>query len=251
MRSTKILQLLSVFMLFVNTSLFAQKNEFLVLVASYNQSVNNDHFQNLELGEIHENFEHGTMFKYYVGPYTEENEALVALDQAKNQGFMHARMIDVNMMKELCAQRCNPYVSPIQENDNLRNIFFDYDSYSLKHESRKELSKLTSLLQQNPNYSVELHGHTDAKGSNEYNIALSNKRKNAAFAYLVANGVASSRINGFFHGEKRPVANNQMLNGQDTPIGRQLNRRVELKVKYGNRDMGLVQAINVPSHLQN
>jgi len=106
----------------------------------------------------------------------------------------------------------------------INNIFFDFNESKLKSESYLELDRMYKYLNDNPEISVEISGHTDNVGSEEYNMSLSNARANAVKDYLVSKGISSSRIITKGYGKSNPVATN------DTEEGRQLNRRVEFKI---------------------
>jgi len=106
----------------------------------------------------------------------------------------------------------------------LRNIFFDYDKATLRPESKAELDRVYDLLVKNPTLKIELSGHTDDIGSDEYNMKLSQKRAESAMAYLVQKGIDPSRIKAVGYGETQPMVPNT------SEENRQLNRRVELKV---------------------
>ena len=105
----------------------------------------------------------------------------------------------------------------------ITNIFFDFDKYELKRESYPELNRLTDFLNDYSQWKVEIMGHTDSKGTNEYNKILSEKRAQAVVDYLVSKGIDKSRIITKGYGEERPVASN------DTEEGREKNRRVEFQ----------------------
>jgi outer membrane protein OmpA-like peptidoglycan-associated protein len=107
----------------------------------------------------------------------------------------------------------------------LRNIYFDFDKATLKPESFIELNKLLKLLQDNPALKVEIGGHTDAKGSNEYNKILSQRRAQSVVNWLTAKGVDKSRLSAHGYGEEKPLASND-----DEEEGRELNRRTEFEV---------------------
>jgi len=106
----------------------------------------------------------------------------------------------------------------------LPGLFFDSGKSVLKPGAKNTLTKIATQLQMNPETSIEIEGHTDSVGSEQSNQALSEKRAAAVRDYLAARGVTASRvrINGL--GEGTPVASN------DTPSGRQQNRRVELVI---------------------
>jgi outer membrane protein OmpA-like peptidoglycan-associated protein len=106
----------------------------------------------------------------------------------------------------------------------MRNIFFDYDSYVLKPESKSELAKLLVFLTDNPKLTIEISGHTDNKGSAEYNKKLSENRALAVVTFLINNSIDSKRITSSGYGDTQPIADN------DTDEGRALNRRTEFKV---------------------
>jgi outer membrane protein OmpA-like peptidoglycan-associated protein len=106
----------------------------------------------------------------------------------------------------------------------LKNVFFETDSYTLKDESKIELNKIVSLLQQNPRIKIEIGGHTDNTGSIDYNQKLSENRAKTVADYLVTAGIDPLRITSRGYGLNVPVASN------DTPDGRSQNRRTEMKV---------------------
>ena len=105
----------------------------------------------------------------------------------------------------------------------LKNIFFDYDHYTLRPESNKSLDKLARILIENPELKVEIRGHTDSRGDDLYNLRLSKRRASEVLKYLILSGYNVDNIISNGYGETIPVANN------DTPEGRQLNRRVEFR----------------------
>ena len=79
-------------------------------------------------------------------------------------------------------------------------------------------------MKKHPNKRIRVEGHTDSQGSETYNKTLSFKRAQAVKRYLVSQGIAAQRIEVMGYGESQPVADNT------TPEGRQLNRRVEVKL---------------------
>lgn len=109
---------------------------------------------------------------------------------------------------------------------SLSDVLFEFDRATLTPGAREKLSKLAGVLLAYPgHYRIELEGHTDSIGSNEYNLTLSRTRAESVASYLLLAGVPAERLGaaaGF--GEVRPVATN------DTAAGRQMNRRVELVI---------------------
>ncbi len=112
----------------------------------------------------------------------------------------------------------------------LKNIFFDFDKSTLRPESIKELTRVINLLNQYPTIKVEISGHTDSKGTEEYNVSLSQRRAQSVVNYLIDQGIAPERFVAKGYGETKPIAPNTTPDGEDFPKGRQLNRRVEFKI---------------------
>lgn len=106
----------------------------------------------------------------------------------------------------------------------LRNIFFDFDKATLRPESKTELERVYELLKSNPRMKVRIAGHTDSRGSDEYNQRLSEARAKSVYEYLISRGISADRLSYIGYGESRPIDTN------DTEDGRQNNRRVELEI---------------------
>lgn len=106
----------------------------------------------------------------------------------------------------------------------LKNIYFDFDKTTLKSESFVELNKVVDFLKRNPNVEIEIHGHTDNKGSDDYNLELSQGRSQAVMDYIVSQGIEAYRLAAIGYGETKPIDTN------DTDEGRANNRRVEVTV---------------------
>jgi len=118
------------------------------------------------------------------------------------------------------------YLKPIEVGTTVRlnNIFFDFDKTTLKSESYVELDKVVEFLNNNPSLEIEIAGHTDSKGSDDYNLELSQGRAQTVVDYLISNGIDEFRLVAHGYGETVPVATN------DTDEGRAINRRVEFTV---------------------
>ena len=118
-------------------------------------------------------------------------------------------------------------VSPIQENVvvTLNNIFFDFDKETLKAESFPELKRISSLMNEKPGMQIEIAGHTDATGPDQYNVGLSERRAKSVMKYLVEKeNIDKDRITVVFYCESKPIESNA------TKEGRKKNRRVEFKI---------------------
>lgn len=118
------------------------------------------------------------------------------------------------------------YLQPIEVGltVRLKNIYFDFDKTSLKSQSFVELNKVVEFLKQNSTVEIEISGHTDNKGSDDYNLNLSQGRSQAVVDYLISQGIDGSRLTAHGYGETKPIDTN------DTDEGRANNRRVEFTV---------------------
>ncbi|MGD2126390.1 MAG: peptidoglycan-associated lipoprotein Pal [Desulfobacteraceae bacterium] len=85
------------------------------------------------------------------------------------------------------------------------HIYFDFDKSELKPPARAVLEKKAAWLRANSRYNLRIEGHCDERGTNEYNLALGERRSNAAFQYLNALGVAADRMTTISYGEERPA----------------------------------------------
>lgn len=124
-----------------------------------------------------------------------------------------------------------PYTPPGLEVDSigcsihnliLRDVNFHFDSADLTEPAKSALDRMSRDLLKQPSSKLLLEGHTDAVGTDEYNLRLSQRRIDSVKAYLVAKGYPAQNIQAIGYGESRPIATNE------TPEGRALNRRVEL-----------------------
>jgi len=85
-------------------------------------------------------------------------------------------------------------------------VFFDFDKYNIRNDQRAQLEKQAAWLKRYPAVMVTIEGHADERGTREYNLALTERRANAAKDFLVANGIAANRIKTLPLGKERPVA---------------------------------------------
>ena len=113
---------------------------------------------------------------------------------------------------------------------NFKSILFDFNKSTINEQGVLELNKLIEYLQQNPDYRVKITGHTDSKGNDQYNLALSHKRALSVSAYITGKGVGKKKVIVEFKGEAQPVAPNENPDKSDNPDGRKLNRRVDLVI---------------------
>ncbi len=104
------------------------------------------------------------------------------------------------------------------------SMLYDFDSDVVLSQAAANLRNLAASLGKFPNTDILIVGHTDATGSADYNQGLSQRRATAAANYLIAQGVASTRVRTAGRGEMEPIATN------DSELGRQTNRRVEIAI---------------------
>lgn len=133
----------------------------------------------------------------------------------------------------------------------VENIFYDFDKATLRPESKTALDEIVVMLEDNPNVSVEMGAHTDRKGSEEYNIGLSERRAKSVVDYLVEKGISPDRLSWMGYGKSRPKTVTKRINKEfpqfaegvtlteelidtlpeaDREIADQINRRTEFQV---------------------
>ncbi len=107
---------------------------------------------------------------------------------------------------------------------NMSDVLFDTAKYTLRPGAREKLARVAGIIEGHPGLKIQVEGHTDSVGSDEYNMKLSENRAEAVRTYLVEQGIMPSNVTAQGFGKTLPVADNS------TAAGRQLNRRVELVV---------------------
>ncbi|MGN6648118.1 MAG: OmpA family protein, partial [Cytophaga sp.] len=135
--------------------------------------------------------------------------------------------IDLTAMSAYKEYEKDLYLTPIETGQivALNNVFFDFNKYELKKESQPELDRLAELLKKSSTMKIDVSGYADSIGTKAYNDKLSNKRAEAVANYLIAKSwVDKNRIVVKHFGESNPASSNA------TAKGRQLNRRVEIKI---------------------
>ena len=118
---------------------------------------------------------------------------------------------------------------------NINDVLFDFNQYTLKPGAREKLAKVSGILLAYPGLKIQLEGHTDSVGSDDYNMKLSQQRADSVRGYLVSQGVTADSVNATGFGKADPVATN------DTAAGRQQNRRVDMVVSGAPIGVGSLQ----------
>lgn len=145
---------------------------------------------------------------------------------ASAEGYLNATDSIYVESKEITPVVKDLYLNKIEVGVTVRlkNIYFDFDKTTLKSESFVELNKVVEFLKQNSSVEIEISGHTDSKGSDDYNLNLSQGRSQSVVDYLISQGIESYRLTAHGYGESKPIDTN------DTDEGRANNRRVEFTI---------------------
>jgi outer membrane protein OmpA-like peptidoglycan-associated protein len=111
------------------------------------------------------------------------------------------------------------------------NIYYEFDKANLTSESTITIdTTIYKILLENPDIIVEIGSHTDARGSDQYNITLSQKRAESVVNYLISKKIEPRRLRAKGYGETKFIAPNEKPDGSDDPDGRQKNRRTEFRI---------------------
>lgn len=177
------------------------------------------------IGEIHNNPQSGSYF--------------IVLPLGKNYGYFAERqgyypasdnidLTNIKSNKEIIKNIVlNSEYEIVEQKTKfiIKNIFFDYNMSDLKPESTSELDRLITFIAKHPDKKIHIDGHTDNIGSEQFNLALSQRRTEAVKEYLIAHGQPPNKIITSGFGSKYPIADNS------TEIGRAENRRVEISLE--------------------
>ena len=166
-----------------------------------------------------------------IGNFNDDNNTLAEPNGTDGYNYAYYYVDDVSLRK------IPPYITPPVKDDDLtkqtleagktillKNIYFEFSKDELMPRSYVELHKLLKIMKENPKMSIEITGHTDSIGSDQYNLNLSVKRAAAVVSFLKSEGIAAKRLSAHGAGESKPIAPN------DTDEGRAENRRVEFLI---------------------
>ena len=198
---------------------------------------------------------------FYV-PVNNGKDGIMASARGKEtQGIYRVRYLSEEEVAERNAAVTSPVnqTTPektVQETSTYRNlitvknIMFDYKSFVLNEQGIAEADNIFRIMRDFPDITLEVTGHTDSKGSEEYNMDLSRNRARAVTSYLENKGITTSRLIARGVGESDCIAINENPDGSDNPEGRQLNRHARIRfLNFENLNI-TVEEINVPEHLR-
>lgn len=133
---------------------------------------------------------------------------------------------------------------------SINTIYFDFDKYNIRSDAEFELDKIASIMKQNPDIKIDVSSHTDSRGTNTYNIKLSNNRAKSTIQYLVDKGISKVRFTGKGYGENQ-LAENCPNGVPCTEYRHQLNRRSEFLVTNTSEDISFKSSNILFSHKDN
>jgi outer membrane protein OmpA-like peptidoglycan-associated protein/Tol biopolymer transport system component len=173
---------------------------------------------------------------------------LEQVQAAKIDSFTE-KIIDVPFGKETVIAKVDSVSKdPVGKKQlKIQRVFFGFDEYDLERDYQAYADNVYAILKEHKGFRVQITGHTDNLGTDEYNYNLSRRRANTLAEYLVAKGIERSRIVIGYKGESNPIAVNQNPDGSDNPDGRAKNRRVEFIINTGTEKIDIIYEDNSPS----
>jgi peptidoglycan-associated lipoprotein len=190
-------------------------------------------------GEGMQEFVTGNDGKFLFRVYENENYTLIG----ETDGFITKRQpyttvgksVPLESLKDLVTNITLDTILVLDRKEKgrtfvLNNIYFEYNESYIRADAAKELDKLVTLLNDNPDLKIEMGSHTDSVASDAYNIELSQRRAESTVSYLIKKGIDATRLEAKGYGESKPIARNTNPDGSDNPTGRQRNRRTEFKI---------------------
>jgi peptidoglycan-associated lipoprotein len=129
----------------------------------------------------------------------QDPSAIASVDRTS----MAARDMDASGVRSSAGTR--PRIADFVAQDELNHIYFDFDSYEIRPVDTKALTRSVQWLKAHPDALLLIEGHADERGTNEYNVALGERRAAASMHYLVSHGIAATRITVVSYGEERSL----------------------------------------------
>jgi len=132
---------------------------------------------------------------------TAEEDARKAAEQARLRAEAEARA----KAEEEAKMRAETERAQKLADFDSANIYFEFDESTLSQEAQDTLKKKADVLRENPSFSAKITGHCDERGTNEYNLALGERRARSAEKFLMALGISGDRIETISYGEEKPA----------------------------------------------
>lgn len=161
-------------------------------------------------------------------PGAPREDSVTAEEQGRRRRFERDYRELRDSVGNIRACVCNvpaPEPARARELFTLRSVLFEFDESTLTSGAKDTLGVAVRFLKEHADVRVEIQGNTDSKGTDDYNMALGERRAESVKAYLALQGISADRVSTKSLGESQPVADND-INGRDNPPGRALNRRV-------------------------
>ena len=137
-------------------------------------------------------------------PVEEEAPMVTKMPEQEVSGIQEQELTEAEIRERDARERAAAEAAA-REARGLQRIFFDFDQYVLTSQARDILADNAAYLKANPGVNVRIEGHCDERGSDEYNLALGERRAQAAQKYLISLGVDSSQLEVISYGEEKPL----------------------------------------------
>ena len=141
-----------------------------------------------------------------------------------NKEYKFDNIIYIDDNQNISSAQINLQIDLYESIIELKNLNFESDKYDIKQKYYTDLNDIFEYLKQEKNINIEIAGHTDNIGDEIYNQKLSDDRSRSVKSFLVQKGIDSKRIKCVGYGEQQPIADNS------TEIGREKNRRIEIRI---------------------
>lgn len=142
-------------------------------------------------------------------PVTGEAAKAADLEKQKAELARQKALEEQRLEQERLAKASAEARKKVEQGKRVRfekeHIYFDFDRYNLKPEAQRALKIKAAFMKANPKIKARIEGHCDERGTDEYNLALGDRRANSALEFLLNLGIAESRLTSISHGENRPI----------------------------------------------
>lgn len=210
-------------------------------IGTYQKLIPNSYFKDAGLEKVKYHKDANSFHRYYLGFFDSKESADENCKNTIDRGFPNAKVVSTEEDKiaQILDARKNTYQFYEITYDELflRSVLFNFNSSRLDDPAQQLLHEVYMILVRNPEWIVQLSGHSDSVGSPESNIAISKKRVRSVKNRLLEYGIQPQRIKTRVFGEAAPIAKNREKTGEDVPSGRQLNRRVCIGIYNQNGEM--------------